>query len=91
MTVTSSIGKLAGNFDLNCQSGKLTAHEDATETITVDFGEGLALSDTATPIYVAVPAGEHGVYTITLFTDEAENNAMVVRFNSDNPRKNRLD
>ena len=44
MTVTSSIGKLAGNFDLNCQNGKLTAHEDATETITVDFGEGLALS-----------------------------------------------
>ena len=79
MTVTSSIGKLAGNFDLNCQSGKLTAHEDATETITVDFGEGLALSAEGTPIYVAVPAGEHGTIAVTLRT---ATDAMLVKFSS---------
>ena len=84
MTVVAETGAIAGNFDVNCESGALTAHEDASNTITMSFGEGLALSDTATPIYVAVPAGEHGIYTITLFTNEAENNAMVVRFNSDN-------
>ena len=84
MTVVAETGAIAGNFDVNCESGALTAHEDASNTITMSFGEGLALGDTATPIYVAVPAGEHGIYTITLFTDEAENNAMVVRFNSDN-------
>ena len=84
MTVVAETGAIAGNFDVNCESGALTAHEDASNTITMSFGEGLTLSDTATPIYVAVPAGEHGIYTITLFTDEAENNAMVVRFNSDN-------
>ncbi len=84
MTVVAETGAIAGNFDVNCESGALTAHEDASNTITLSFGEGLALSDTATPIYVAVPAGEHGIYTITLFTNEAENNAMVVRFNSDN-------
>ena len=79
MTVTSSISKLAGNFDLNCQSGKLTAHEDATETITVDFGEGLALSAEGTPIYVAVPAGEHGTIAVTLRT---ATDAMLVKFSS---------
>ena len=84
MTVVAETGAIAGNFDVNCESGALTAHEDASNTITMSFGEGLALGAEATPIYVAVPAGEHGVYTITLFTDEAENNAMVVRFNSDN-------
>ena len=79
MTVTSSISKLAGNFDLNCQSGKLTAHEDATDTITVDFGEGLALSAEGTPIYVAVPAGEHGTIAVTLRT---ATDAMLVKFSS---------
>ena len=84
MTVVAETGAIAGNFDVNCESGALTAHEDASNTITLSFGEGLALGAEATPIYVAIPAGEHGIYTITLFTDEAENNAMVVRFNSDN-------
>ena len=79
MTVTSSISKLAGNFDLNCESGKLTAHEDATDTITVDFGEGLALSAEGTPIYVAVPAGEHGTIAVTLRT---ATDAMLVKFSS---------
>ena len=84
MTVVAETGKIAGNFDVNCETGALTAHEDAANTITLSFGEGLALGAEATPIYVAVPAGEHGIYTITLFTDEVENNAMVVRFNSEN-------
>ena len=83
MTVTAE-GAIAGNFDVNCETGALTAHEDAANTITLSFGEGLALGAEATPIYVAVPAGEHGIYTITLFTNEAENNAMITRFNSDN-------
>ena len=84
MTVVAESGKIAGNFDVNCETGTLTAHEDASNTITMSFGEGLALGAEATPIYVAVPAGEHGIYTITLFTDEVENNAMITRFNSDN-------
>ncbi len=84
MTVVAEKGAIAGNFDVNCETGALTAHEDASNTITLSFGKGLTLSETATPIFVAVPAGEHGIYTITLFTDEVENNAMVVRFNSDN-------
>lgn len=83
MLVSTEKGKIAGNFDLNCADGTLTAHEDAANSVLVDFGEGLILGAEATPIYVAVPAGEYGIFTITLYTDAAENNAMIVRFNSD--------
>ena len=72
---------IAGNFDVDCQTGALTAHEDASKSVTVTFGEGLALGAEATPIYVAVPAGEHGLYTITINSTEEE--SMVVKFNSD--------
>ncbi len=81
LTVAAADGKIAGNFDIDCATGALTAHEDALNSVTVTFGEGLQLTDEATPIYVAVPAGEHGVYTITL--TDTNDEAMVVRFNSD--------
>ena len=72
---------IAGNFDVNCQSGELTAHADASNTVIVTFGEGLALGAEATPIYVAVPAGEHGLYTIVINSTEGE--SMVVKYNSE--------
>ena len=78
--VIAAEGKIAGNFDVNCQTGELTAHADASNTVTVTFGEGLTLGAEATPIYVAVPAGEHGLYTITINSTEGE--AMVVRYDS---------
>ena len=84
MLISAESGKIAGNFDLNCASGALVAHEDAANSVSVDFGEGLTLGSEATPIYVAVPAGQHGIVTATLYSDAIENNAMVVRFNSDN-------
>ena len=68
-------GKISGNFDVDCANGTLTAHTDATNTVTVSFGDDLALSTTATPIYVAVPAGEYGVVKITLYTDKGYCNA----------------
>ena len=73
-------GKIAGNFDVNCQTGALTAHEDASNTVTVTFGEGLALSAEATPIYVAVPAGEHGLFNIVITSTEGE--VMTAKFES---------
>ena len=84
MTVAAE-GKIAGTFLVDCKSGTLTAHEEALNNITVVLPEGgLKLSATeATPIYVAVPAGEHGIYTITLVSDALADNTMVVRFNSD--------
>ncbi len=80
LTLTAE-GKIAGNFDIDCTSGALTAHEDALNTVTVTFGGGLQLTDEATPIYVAVPAGSHGLYTITLTSTDGK--AMVVKYDSD--------
>ena len=80
LTLTAE-GKIAGNFDIDCTSGALTAHEDALNSVTVTFGGGLQLTDEATPIYVAVPAGSHGLYTITLTSTDGK--AMVVKYDSD--------
>ena len=79
MTVTAENGKIAGNFDVDCTTGALTAHEDASNRLTVTFGEGLTLGAEATPIYVAVPAGEYSVFAITLNT---ATDAMLIRFDS---------
>ena len=68
LVIKAEGGKLAGDFDINCADGTLTAQADATDTVTVSFGEGLALGAEATPIYVALPAGEYGTLTITLHT-----------------------
>ena len=74
-------GKISGNFDVDCANGTLTAHADATNTVTVTFPENdLALSTTATPIYVAVPAGDYGVVTLTLYTNDGK--MMKLRFDS---------
>ena len=84
--VITAEAPIAGNFDVNCQTGELTAHADASKTVTVTFGEGLALGAEATPIYVAVPAGEHGLYNIVITSTDGE--SMVVKFNSEsNPVK----
>ena len=84
MTVQAE-GKIAGLHLIDCKTGTLTADEGAVNTISVLFPEdGLKLNaNEATPIYVAVPAGEHGIYTITLVSDALTDNTMVVRFNSD--------
>ena len=67
LTITAEKGKLSGNFDVDCATGVLTAHSDASESVTVSFGGGLTLkADEATPIYVAVPAGDYGVITLLL-------------------------
>ena len=79
MTVTAETGKIAGNFDVDCATGALTAHDDALNTVTVTFGEGLALGTEATPIYVAVPAGEYGVFSIIL---NSTTDKMVIHFDS---------
>lgn len=68
IAVEAESGKLAGNFDLDCTTGALTAHADAVNSVTVSFGEGLALGAEPTPIYIAVPAGNYGMITVTLYT-----------------------
>ena len=79
MTIATESAKIAGNFDIDCTSGALTAQADATNVITVNFSEPMTLGAEATPIYVALPAGQHGVMTVTL---TADGTAMELLFNS---------
>ena len=79
MTVTVENGKIAGDFAVDCSNGTLVANDDATNVVTVTFGEGLTLGAEATPIYVALPAGEYGEIEVVLST--ATDN-MAVKFNS---------
>ncbi len=80
LTVTAESSKIAGNFDVDCATGALTAQADATSVVTVTFGEGLTLGEVATPIYVALPAGEHGTISLVLTTDDAKK--MTLFFNA---------
>ena len=82
LNVASSSGALAGTYDVNCSTGALLPQAGSTsDTVTLSFGEGLTLSAEATPIYVAVPAGEYGEVVVTLNTTADEK--MVVKFNTD--------
>ena len=81
-TINAENGVIAGNFDVDCTTGALTAHADASNTVSVTFGEGLTLGAEATPIYVAVPAGDYGYVSITLNT--ADSQKMTIKFNSSN-------
>ena len=80
MTVTAEKGNIAGDFAVDCSNGALVAEADATNVVTVTFGEGLALGAEATPIYVGLPAGEYGEIEVVLNT---ATDKMVVKFNSD--------
>ena len=84
LTVSASAGKIAGPHTIDCATGELVALEEAVSTVTVVLPEeGLVLGAEATPIYVTVPAGKHGVYTVTLVSDALTENTMLVKFNSD--------
>ncbi len=81
LSVTSSVGALAGTYDVNCANGELTAQAGTTSnTVSMSFGEGLTLGAEATPIYVAVPAGEYGIVSVTLATTSGEK--MMIKFDS---------
>ena len=79
LVVEVESGKIAGNFDI-ATDGTLTPHADATNTVTVSFGEGEELTSTATPIYVAIPAGSYGVVSVSLYTTTG---SMTAHFDTD--------
>jgi hypothetical protein len=82
VVVTAEKGKIAGNFDLDCTTGALTAHDDASDSVTLSCGNGLALnSEVATPLYIAVPAGDYGMVTVTINTADPSQK-MVAQFDS---------
>ena len=82
---TADRAPIAGAFDIDFTSGEVSPSATAVSTINYSFGEGVALSDAATYIHVAVPAGEYDQIYVTLY-DNA-NGAMyaVVKADSTKP------
>ncbi len=78
MTITAENGVISGNYDVNCQTGEVTPHDDARNDITVSFGEGLQLGDEATPVYVTVPTGD-GDYGVLLVKLRSAEGVMTVK------------
>ena len=76
---------IAGAFDIDFTNGEVTPSASAVSTINYSFGEGVALSNDATYIHVAVPAGEYDEVYVTLYDDA--NGAMyaVVKADSTKP------
>ena len=74
-------GNLAGTYTVDCATGALTEKVGTTSTMTtLTFGEGLALGAEATPLYIAVPAGDFGVVSALLYSTTDE--VMTVKFNT---------
>ena len=81
IVVKAHKGKIAGAYTVDCTTGTLTPSAEAVSSLTVTFAGGLVLGAEATPVYVAVPAGNYGTFAITINTEA--NGKMTVKFNSD--------
>ena len=82
IVVEAEGANLAGTFAIDCATGVLTPIEGATSNnVTLSFGEGLALSSEATPVYVAVPAGSYGNVSVNIYAANGEK--MAVKFDSE--------
>ena len=81
MTIIAESGAIAGAFDIDFSTGKLTPNEGATNILNYSFGEGLSLSTTeAREFFVVLPCGEFGLCTAVLrLTDGKE---MTVKFST---------
>ena len=72
---------IAGPFDINFQSGEVTATAESKQVIEYSFGDGAQLSDEATYLHVAVPAGEYDELYVTLY--DAEGGIMYATVKAD--------
>ena len=74
-------GNLAGTFAVDCATGALTLVEGTgSKSVAYTLGEGLALGATATPLYIAVPAGNYGKVLVSLYAVSGEK--MVLQFDT---------
>ena len=81
VVVEAESGNLAGTYTVDCATGELVAKEATTsKSVALTFGDGLALSDVATPLYIAVPAGSYGMVTVKLYSTADE--VMTVKFDT---------
>ena len=67
---TADRAPIAGQFALDFATGELTATAASKEVIEYSFGEGVQLSNEATYLHLAVPAGEYDELYVTLYDAE---------------------
>ncbi len=75
----SEVGKISGPFTVDCANGALKALKGTSNAVTLTFAEPLVLSAETQYLYLTVPAGTYGTFTVTLHT---ANDKMTVKFNS---------
>ena len=81
VVVVAEKGSLSGTYTVDCATGELVAKEGSTSnSVSLTFGEGLTLSESATPLYIAVPAGNYGLVTVNLYS--TANEVMTVKFDT---------
>ena len=64
---TADRAPIAGQFALDFTTGELTATTASKEVIEYSFGEGVQLSNEATYLHLAVPAGVYDELYVTLY------------------------
>ena len=67
---TADRAPIAGPFALDFATGELTATAASKEVVEYSFGEGVQLSNEATYLHLAVPAGEYDELYVTLYDTE---------------------
>ncbi|MBR2026257.1 MAG: hypothetical protein IKA07_03870 [Alistipes sp.] len=75
---------IAGEFDLDFESGEVTATDASKDVIEYSFGEGVQLSAEPTYIHVAVPAGVYEELYITLY--DINGGVMYARVKADDTK-----
>ena len=81
VVVETESGNLSGTYTVDCATGELVAKEGSTSnSVSLTFGEGLTLSESATPLYIAVPAGSYGMVAVKLYSTADE--VMTVKFDT---------
>ncbi|MBQ5647912.1 MAG: hypothetical protein IIV16_02170, partial [Alistipes sp.] len=75
----SQVGKISGPFTVDCSNGALKALKGSSNAVTLTFAEPLVLGAETQYLYLTVPAGTYGTFTVTLHT---ANDKMTVKFNS---------
>ena len=79
---------IAGTFDIDFESGAVTPTEDASNTITYSFDNGLKLNATTpTYVHIAIPAGEYSLLRVRLYDSEGGIMSAEVRAPSTKPIK----
>ena len=81
---------IAGDFAMDFENGTFTSTSTSTDVISYSFGEGVQLSNEATYMHIAVPAGEYNALYVTLYTNKGVMKATVCA-TTDNPATQKVE